>query len=33
VIAAMIFLSKFENPAEKLTQLFNRGRQRVYGSD
>jgi knotted carbamoyltransferase YgeW len=33
VIAAMIFLSKFKNPAEKLTQLFERGRQRVYGSD
>jgi knotted carbamoyltransferase YgeW len=33
VIAAMIFLSKFKNPAEKLTQLFDRGRQRVYGSD
>ena len=33
VIAAMIFLSKFENPAETLTQLFNRGHQRVYGSD
>jgi knotted carbamoyltransferase YgeW len=26
IIAAMIFLSKFKNPAEKLTQLFNRGR-------
>jgi len=33
VIAAMIFLSKFKDPAEKLTQLFERGRQRVYGSD
>ncbi|MGW8301541.1 MAG: knotted carbamoyltransferase YgeW [Desulfobacterales bacterium] len=33
VIAAMIFLSKFRNPVEKLTQLLERGRQRVYGSD
>ena len=30
IIAAMIFLSKFKNPAEKLTQLFNRGRARVH---
>ena len=33
VIAAMIFLSKFKNPAEKLTQIFERGRQRFYRSD
>ena len=33
VIAAMIFLSKFKNPAERLTQLFDRGRARIYGSD
>jgi knotted carbamoyltransferase YgeW len=30
IIAAMIFLSKFKNPAEKLTRLFNRGRTRVH---
>jgi knotted carbamoyltransferase YgeW len=30
IIAAMIFLSKFKNPAEKLTQLVNRGRARVH---
>jgi knotted carbamoyltransferase YgeW len=29
VIAAMIFLSKFENPAEKLSQLVNQTRRRV----
>ena len=33
IIAAMIFLSKFRNPAEKLLQLFNRGRVRVFDSD
>jgi knotted carbamoyltransferase YgeW len=33
VIAAMIFLSKFKNPAEKLRQIFNRGRARVLKSD
>jgi hypothetical protein len=30
VIAAMIFLSKFKNPAEKLAELLDRGRARVY---
>jgi knotted carbamoyltransferase YgeW len=30
IIAAMIFLSKFENPAEKLVELVDRGRARVY---
>lgn len=29
VIAAMIFLSKFKNPAERLSQLVNQGRRRV----
>jgi knotted carbamoyltransferase YgeW len=33
VIAAMIFLSKFKNPAEKLRQIFNRRRARVLKSD
>jgi len=33
VIAAMIFLSKFKNPAEKLRQLYERGRARVLKSD
>jgi len=33
IIAAMIFLSKFENPAEKLSQLVKGARPRVYGSD
>lgn len=32
VIAAMIFLSKFKNPVEKLTQLFDRRRARVFTS-
>ena len=32
VIAAMIFLSKFKNPAEILSQLVKQGRPRVYGS-
>jgi N-acetylornithine carbamoyltransferase len=30
IIAAMIFLSKFKNPAEKLTELVQRGRPRIY---
>jgi knotted carbamoyltransferase YgeW len=30
IIAAMIFLSKFKNPAEKLAELVDRGRARVY---
>jgi len=29
IIAAMIFLSKIENPAEKLTEMVNEGRKRV----
>jgi len=29
IIAGMIFLSKFQNPAEKLAELVNRGRARV----
>jgi ornithine carbamoyltransferase len=29
IIAAMIFLSKFKNPAEKLAELLDRGRARV----
>jgi knotted carbamoyltransferase YgeW len=33
VIAAMIFLSKFKDPAEKLKQIFSRGQKRVYSSD
>jgi hypothetical protein len=33
VIAAMIFLSKFKNPAEKLKQIFSRDQKRVYSSD
>jgi knotted carbamoyltransferase YgeW len=30
IIAAMIFLSKFQNPAEKLAELVNKGRARVH---
>ena len=30
IIAAMIFLSKFKNPAEKLAGMVKRGRRRVY---
>ncbi len=30
IIAAMIFLSKFKNPAEKLTELVKRGQARIY---
>ena len=33
IIAAMIFLSKFKNPAEKLAELVDRGRARVFTSD
>ena len=32
IIAAMIFLSKFKNPAEKFSQLVNQARPRVYTS-
>ena len=30
IIAAMIFLSKFKNPAEKLAEVVKRGRGRIY---
>ncbi|MCP3874593.1 MAG: knotted carbamoyltransferase YgeW [Desulfobacteraceae bacterium] len=30
VIAAMIFLSKFENPSGKLMEVFNRGTNRIF---
>jgi len=30
IIAAMIFLSKFENPAGKLMEIFSRNNKRVY---
>ncbi len=30
IIAAMIFLAKFSNPAEKLMQLVKRGKKRIY---
>ena len=30
IIAAMIFLSKFENPAEKLSELVKQNQPRVY---
>ena len=33
IIAAMIFLSKFKNPADKLAELVDRGRARVFDSD
>jgi ornithine carbamoyltransferase len=33
IIAAMIFLSKFKNPAEKLARLLDRAQPRVYKSD
>jgi knotted carbamoyltransferase YgeW len=33
IIAAMIFLSKFKNPVQKLTQLFEGKQRRVHGSD
>jgi ornithine carbamoyltransferase len=30
VIAAMIFLAQFPNPSEKLLQLLNRGKRRIF---
>jgi ornithine carbamoyltransferase len=30
IIAAMIFLSKFENPADKLSELVHQAQQRMY---
>ncbi len=30
IIAAMIFLSKFKNPAEKLAELVNKGQPRIH---
>ena len=30
VIAAMIFLAKFENPAEKLSQILQQGKSRIF---